>query len=113
MEPAEVNIKITRGSTFRKTFQLTQSNGTPVNLSGCTLKSLCRKSHFSYLKFDLNPSVTDAANGKLQLFISGTQTSGIEFGFGVYDIEITYPNNDVEAAIYGNCLIRPGVTRGE
>ena len=123
MKPANIDLIIYQGSTFRKTFTWstgTPGNTTPVDLTGCQIYSQARSSVLSdTVLFQLSVgdgvTITEPEAGKFELHISAEDTSAFAFKKAVYDIEIVFPNlegDDTYRLIEGTVVIDPEVTRG-
>ena len=119
MEPAKIDLTVYKGSTFSKKFQWkTGEPLTPVDLTGCTIRMQVRKLvTSSSILAEFNESngmliITNPINGQFQLDISASTSTGFNFTSGVYDIEISYPDNiTVYRLIEGSFIAVPEVTR--
>jgi hypothetical protein len=82
------NLEIIQGSSLNILVTATDQNGTAINLSGYNVRGWV-KSKFSENGYilDLNPTIYSAASGIVQIFVSGTQTSGLFIGSHPYDLE--------------------------
>jgi hypothetical protein len=92
--PATYDIVVLQNSTFRLQFSVTQSGGTPVNLSGYTIDSdICgRTTHQEVATFI--PTILNAASGEVELLLPPATTSGIEPGQYNYDVSATSNDGD-------------------
>ena len=52
----------------------------------------------------------NAAEGKISLNVSAEDTELITYQKGVYDIELVFPNNEVQQIVYGKIVIDFEVT---
>ena len=95
------NLNITRGSNFSVRLIAKDENGTPINLSGYSANAQVRHHYSSTgVLLDLSPTpVEPKASGYIDIYLSGTQTSGVPIVQGVYDLEIS-------AGSYTNKLIK-------
>ena len=90
------NIELTRGDTFKRTLSLTDADGNPFVPSSNDV-----------IRFALKRKVKDETvlinkvipNDTLLLKIDPEDTKELPFGDYVYDIQITYPNGDVDTFI--------------
>lgn len=90
------NIELTRGDTFKRTLALTDAEGNPFI-----------PSNNDVIRFALKKKVKDETvlinkiipNDTLLLKIDPEDTKELPFGDYVYDIQITYPNGDVDTFI--------------
>lgn len=109
MKAVKIDLLIQKGATFRRVYQLKQSDGTPVNLTNFQIRSYMRHTFDSTAFVDLHASIVDAITGKWKLELSDAETSALTFTTGVYDVELVCP--EVVPITFGNVLIRPEVTR--
>ena len=71
-----VNLAITIGDYFERTFTLTQPDGTPVDLTGTTIQSDIRKSLTSSTVIEsFTCSLVDAVNGKFKITMTPAETA--------------------------------------
>jgi len=92
--PATYNIVVLQNATFRMQLTVTQSGGTPVNLSGYTIDAdVCGAvSHQQVATFV--PSIISAASGVVQLTLPPSTTSGLDPGLYNYDVSATEGSGD-------------------
>lgn len=104
---------IIKGSTFRRVFQLLQPDGvTPVNLTGYQVRSHMRNRYEDTVFVDMHATILPPeAEGRVQLLLSAEETMVLRYQKAVYDIELVYPNLEVQQIVYGTVLIEPEVTR--
>jgi hypothetical protein len=115
--PVKRNHKIYQGATFRDV--VTWKAGTPaqpVDLTGCTARMHVRaKVEFPDILLALtteNGGITlGGAAGTITTHLTATQTAGITWTGGVYDLEILFPGGDVRRLFYGSVSVSPEVTR--
>lgn len=89
-----VNLEIVRGDNI--TWQMTTQNiedGLDANITGATLKFTVKADFNSAAVIEKTTSggivITDAANGIFQVSLVPADTSGLETGGYVFDVEIT------------------------
>lgn len=119
MKPANVNLTIYQGSTFRKTFTWKAGSGnsaTPVNITDFTFFSQARDTvHSSNIILDLSLGngieIVNAVEGIFQIVLSAEQTSLLSFKSAVFDLEAHALNGDVYRILQGEILLVPEVTR--
>jgi hypothetical protein len=112
MKTAKLDLLIQRGSTYRKLFQLQQVGGIPVDLLGSDIRAKLRKTFESAVFIDLHAQITDPVNGKCLIELSAAETEEIQFATGVYDVEIIFPNTEVQQVLFGNVLVKKEATYG-
>ena len=105
------NLVIDQGTTFSSIITLTNQDGTPMNLTGYTVKSQFRKSYQSSSATSFTTSIYDAAAGKIRLQLSPTDTSGVQAGRYLYDIELTSGSGEKSRALEGLVILTPEITK--
>jgi hypothetical protein len=103
------NLTIDQGSLFYANLQYTDASKNPISLAGYTLASQIRKSYYSANAASFTATVIDAANGKLQLSFTSTQTGLIKPGRYVYDVEAISGSDSIRI-FEGEVTVTPGVT---
>jgi hypothetical protein len=106
------NLVIDTNDDFSEIFELEQSGGLTVNLTGFGASCYMRKSPetSSYVGFGV--SFLDRANGKIQISMASTITSTIKPGRYVYDLLLIRPNGNRVIGVEGNVLVRAGISTG-
>jgi hypothetical protein len=105
------NICIQQGSDLNLSLNLTDSLSNPINLSGYNISGFMRYNYGSYgILLNLNPTITNAPSGIINLFVSGSQIgTGIPVTVGVYDIFISN-GNSTQKVLGGRTYIDPIVS---
>jgi hypothetical protein len=118
MRPAELDLEIFQGATFRKKFQYkTGAPALPVDLTGCKMRMQVREKIASPQPFitltteNNGITIDDPAEGIFIVYMSATTTAALTQSRGVYDIELVYPNTDVSRLMYGAVTVSKEVTR--
>lgn len=105
------NLFIDQGTDFTVTVDVSDATGNVVNLSGYTSAGQIRK---TYGSSTVAASFTTSHNnsaGQVTLSLTDTQTSGLEAGRYVYDMNITSSGGITTRVVEGQAIITPGVTR--
>lgn len=102
MFPGAYNITLTRGSTFSVIgLQLLGGSG-PFNLTGFTCQSQVRVEAGGDVILDLEPIVSDAASGMVELVtLSDEETSLLPIGVYHWDFLLV----DVENEVFGPIVV--------
>jgi hypothetical protein len=110
---AVYNISINQGETYNLDYTLTNSNGSPMNISGYSVRGQVRYSYGSTgILLDLNPSIQNATGGGINVHLTPEQTAALPTTIAVYDIEsYLAANNTVSRVLNGTFSIAPEVTR--
>ena len=105
------NIFIDQGTDFSITVDVTNADGSVLNLDGYTAAAQIRKTYgSSTISATFSTSIA-AATGQVTLSLTDTQTSGLTSGRYVYDLNITSSGNVTTRVVEGQAIITPGVTR--
>tara|TARA_E500000178_G_scaffold78831_1_gene76990 strand:+ start:603 stop:935 length:333 start_codon:yes stop_codon:yes gene_type:complete len=105
------NIFIDQGTDFSVTVDVTDANGSPLNLSGYTAASQIRKSYASSSASATFTTSISASSGQVTMSLTDTQTSGLAAGRYLYDLNITSSASVTSRVVEGQVIVTPGVTR--
>jgi hypothetical protein len=94
---------------------LTNTSGTPVNISGYSLRGKVRYSYGSTgVLVDLEPSIVNATGGVISFTLSPSETAALPITVAVYDIERFVsgqsPVTTVSRVLQGTVTVTPEVT---
>ena len=106
------NLTFNARENFREDLELTSASGGPVNLTGYSAASHIRKHADSSGFTPITVGITSAADGKLSLSLTDSQTAGLAPGRHVYDVLLTKPSGGKLIAVEGTALVRPGISTG-
>jgi hypothetical protein len=106
------NIFMNQGETFTTSLNLDDSNGTPYNLTGFSVKSKAKKSFYTAnATLVFTASISDANNGVISLSANAATTANIRAGQYVYDaIIIQNSTGVVTRVLEGQLIVSPAVT---
>ena len=111
MAAGSYNFTLEQGTTFSREITV-QESGSAMNLTGDTGRMQMRSTHNSTtIALTITVAVSNAAQGKLQLTATAAQTSAVEEGMYVYDLEIESGGGTVTRLMEGNVTVTPEVTR--
>ena len=103
------NLVIDQGATFSANIQFLDTNKNPISLAGYSVRSKMRTSYDAANAATLIATVTNAANGNVNLFLQSANTSLLPQGRYVYDVE-AYTGNTVIRIVEGAITVSPGVS---
>ena len=107
------NLIINVGEDFTEDLELFSADGTGVvDLTNFTAQSQLRKHPDSTKFVGIAVSITSPEEGKINISIADTITSGIKPGRHVYDVLLTRPGGDKIIGVEGTALVRPGISTG-
>ena len=105
------NLYIDQGTDFSVTVDVTDSAGEILELSGYTASAQIRKTYSSSsVSATFSTSISELS-GQVTLSLTDTQTSAIEAGRYVYDLNISSGGGTTTRVIEGQAIVTPGVTR--
>jgi hypothetical protein len=113
MPAAYSDLYLEQGTTFVTSVTLDGNNGEPYNLNYFTVRSQARRSYYSSnATLTFTSTITDAANGIIQLSATPSVTANVPAGKLVYDVLLTDSNsNTVTRVLEGQIFVSPSVTR--
>lgn len=109
------NTTIDQGSVWSVVLVYTDSNNTPVNLTGYTAAMQLRQNYNSEVA-DLTLTTENGgisivgATGTITITATAVQTGALDPGFYVYDLELTSGSN-ISRLIQGQLTVAEQVTR--
>lgn len=105
------NLYIDQGTDYTITVDVTDSAGDILDLTDYTATAQIRKTYTSSsLSATFTTSITEAA-GQVTISLTDTQTSALEAGRYVYDLNIESAGGVKTRVIEGQAVVTPGVTR--
>lgn len=109
--PATQNLTITRGDTEIVVVNITSDGSTPIDITGRTYRSQIRRTKDSgTIAAPLNCTVTNAAQGQVQVVLSAGDSATLPTGTCFWDFEET--NGSVVTTILaGTVTVLADVTR--
>ena len=111
MASGKLDITVEQGATFSRTITIKDASNTAVNISSDTFAGQIRKRHQSATtEAAFSFTITDGTNGEVTATISNTDTSSMDPGDFVYDIEWT-SGSTVTRLLEGTATVTPEVTR--
>ena len=105
------NIFIDQGTDFSITVDVTDTSGGALNMSGYSAAAQIRKTYgSSTVSATFGTSISEAT-GQVTLTLSDTQTTALESGRYVYDLNVTSSGGQTTRVVEGQAIVTPGVTR--
>ena len=105
------NLFIDQGTDFTVAVDVSDATGSALNLSGYTSAGQIRKTYGSSTVAATFTTSNNNATGQVTLSLNDTQTSALEAGRYVYDMNITSAGGITTRVVEGQAIITPGVTR--
>ena len=111
MAAGKYDFTLEQGTTFSREITV-QENGSAMNLTSYTARMQMRSTHDSTsAALSFTVAVSNAAQGKVSISATDTQTSAVEEGIYVYDLEIESSQGAVTRLMEGKVTVTPEVTR--
>ena len=112
MAVPRVNIEVEQGTDFEATYNVTQSDGSALNLTNHSLSAKMRKHHSSagYVGFGVTFGSTPS-DGEITISLTDSHTTSLEAGRYVYDVLITASGGTKTRVVEGQVTVNPSVTR--
>ena len=106
------NIFIDQGATFTTTITVEDGNGVSLDLTGYSGIAQLRKTYESTTSVGFNVSFeTPRTNGQVTISLTDAQTSALESGKYVYDVNLTLPGGTKTRVVEGVASVNPSVSR--
>ena len=105
------NLFIDQGTDFSITVDVTDAAGTALNLSGYSAAAQIRKTYASSAISATFTTSIAAATGQVTLSLTDTETTNLEAGRYVYDLNINSSSGQKTRVVEGQATVTPGVTR--
>lgn len=111
--PIVVNLTISTGTSFTKSFNILSDSGSPLNLTNYTVKSQLRKSpqSSSVINF-ISTATSPFSSGVIKIDLTPNLTTNLNSGRYMYDIIIT--NNvsgEKTKVVEGSAIVSRSITR--
>lgn len=107
---ANRDISIYRGDTYIHEIRINNSSNTPIDINNRSYDAQIRKTVSSDVLISFTSTITDAANGVLQISLTANQTSNIKPGIYIYDLQ-EINNENVLTLLRGNVNVTGDITR--
>lgn len=106
----KANLVVDQGTDFTANIELEDNSGSTYDLTGYTVAAQMRKNYTSSAAVTFG-ATTNGAGGTVFLSLTHTQTSAIEPGRYLYDVEITSAGGTVTRVVEGIVTVTPSMTR--
>lgn len=107
-----VELQIDQGTTFETTMNISNDDGTFIDITDYEFDSQIRKSYYSSNPAaTITTSIHDAANGEVKLSLNAAQTANIKAGRYLYDVKMITPDDVITRVIEGIITVTPQITK--
>jgi hypothetical protein len=107
-----VNFTIEKGTDFEMEFNLTENDGSPLNLVGYTAAAKIRKhaTSPSYVPFVI--TFVNRSEGRLKISLNNSQTLQLSSGRNYYDLILIDGSDKIRKVVEGNAIANDTATVG-
>ena len=105
------NLYVDQGSFFRTYITVSNTDGTPLDLSDYTVASQMRKSFSTSTAYDFTTSISNPIAGRVQIQLTSEDSRQIPAGKYLYDLEVTAPSGEKTRVVEGIVIINPEITK--
>ena len=106
------NLFIDQGTDFSVTVDVSDATGGVLDLTGYSAAAQIRKTYgSSSTSAVFSTNLGTPSQGKVTMSLTDAQTSALESGRYVYDLNITSGGGVTTRVVEGQAIITPGVTR--
>lgn len=107
-----IELDVDQGTDFNFDLDLTNDDGTALNVANYTFSSSIRKSYYSSsVTANLTVQVISAANGNVILSMNAATTSNIKAGRYLFDVKQVDNSNTTTRLVEGVITVLPQVTK--
>jgi len=101
-----------QGTTFSSSVDLTNDDGSPIDVTNYSFVCQIRKSYYSSnATANLVVTVSDAANGNITLGLDAANTANIRAGRYLYDLKMNTDDDRTIRVLEGIITITPQVSQ--
>lgn len=108
----QVELFCDQGTDFSYQLDLSNDDGTALNVANYTFTSSIRKSYYSSsVTANMTVAIVSAANGNVLISMNSATTSNIVAGRYLYDVKMKDNTNNVFRVIEGIITVYPQITK--
>ena len=107
-----LELSCDQGSDFSINLDLTNDDGSTINVTSYTFNSSIRKSYYSAnVTANINITVANASSGNVVLSMNAATTSNIKAGRYLYDVKMVRSDSTIVRVIEGIITVSPQITQ--
>ena len=106
------NITVNCGTDFTQDYDLFETGGKVIDLTGFTMSAALRKHRGSGTSVSFTTSFISRTQGKIKLFIPSWISGNLKPGRYLYDVLLTSPGGAKSIIVEGNVNARAGISTG-
>lgn len=104
--PENMDLAIWQGDAQEYFIVFSGSDGTPLDLTGCTAQAYIRSNFTDPTEYAFTCTVNDPATaGKITVYMDSPTCATIPAGDYVWNFQVTFPNGDVRTYLAGDCTV--------
>lgn len=108
----QVELFCDQGTDFSYTIDLSNDDGTAINVAGYAFSSSVRKSYYSSsVTANMTVTILSAANGNVEISMNSATTANIKAGRYLYDVKMKDAANVTSRVIEGVITVNPQITK--
>lgn len=107
----KANLVIDQGTDFSASIDLVDVDDEVYDLTNYTVSSQMRKNYASSSAAATFTTTHNNSGGQIALSLNNVNTSALDPGRYLYDVEITSPGGIVSRVVEGIVTVTPGMTR--
>jgi len=106
------NLQIDQGSDFTYDLSVTDTDGSPYDLTGFTMVAKMAQGYSTtYPRTTLTCTVTEPTDGVITVSLIAEQTKALTAGRWVFDVVATHADSTVTRLLEGIAIVTPSVVR--
>lgn len=109
MTAIPVNLVIEKGTDFEASFNITNEDGSPLNLLGYTASCRLKKSYTASSFIPVTVNFVSRPGGIISMIMTNTETNALERRRYAYEIVITSPSNYKTRVVEGVATVTGGL----
>lgn len=107
-----IELDLDQGTDLSYNLDLTNDDGSPINVAGYIFSSSVRKSYYSKtVTANLTVTIADSANGNVLLSMNAATSSAIKAGRYLFDVKQKDGSNTYTRVVEGIITVLPQVTK--
>lgn len=103
--PENMDLAIWQGDAQEYFIVFSGSDGTPLDLTGCSAQATIRSSFTDPSEFNFTCTITEPLAGKITVYMDSQTSATIPAGDYLWNFQVTMANNDVRTYLAGDCTV--------
>jgi hypothetical protein len=111
----EYDFTILQGATFDRNFYYKDGNGDAIDLTDYTARMQIRNDYDEIVELELTTEngrlAITAAEGKIRMLLTATETAALSFIDAKYDLELVYVDGTITRLLEGTVTLSKEITK--